>query len=61
MPNLMISSTELAEILQIPVRQAAKVIREVNKELSAKGIYVFDTRPPKAPRQEVMKRIGVKE
>ena len=48
-------------MLGVPVRQASKLIKETNEELSKKGIYVFNTRPPRAPRKEVLRKIGVKE
>ena len=59
MENLMISSVELAKLLEVPQRQATRVIREVNEELRAKGVYVFNTKPPKAPAQKVFEKIGI--
>ena len=59
MENLMISSLELAELLDIPVRHASRVIREVNKELEARGIYVFKAKIPRAPRQMVLQKLGI--
>ena len=59
MENLMINSVELAEMLGVTKRQASRVINEVNKELSEKGVYVFYTRPPRAPRKEVLRKIGI--
>ena len=60
MENLMISSLELAKLLDVPVRQASKVIHEVNRELEERGVYVFKTKTPRAPREKVMKKRGVK-
>ena len=59
MEQLMISSVELAKLLEVPQRQATRVIREVNEELRARGVYVFNTKPPKAPRKEVFRKIGI--
>lgn len=59
MNNLLITSTELAELLHINKRQASKLINEVNKELEQKGIYVFHTKPARAPRKTVLERIGL--
>lgn len=61
MQQMMISSLELAELLNVPVRQASKVIHEVNRELEEKGIYVFKTKVPRAPRKEVLRKVGVYE
>lgn len=61
MQQIMISSLELAELLNVPVRQASKVIHEVNRELEEKGIYVFKTKVPRAPRKEVLRKVGVYE
>lgn len=61
MENLMISSLELAKLLDVPVRQASKVIHEVNRELEERGVYVFKTKPPRAPRKEVLRKVGIYE
>lgn len=61
MENLMISSLELAKLLDVPVRQASKVIHEVNRELEEKGVYVFKTKTPRAPRREVLRKVGIYE
>ena len=61
MENLMISSLELAKLLDVPVRQASKVIHEVNRELEERGVYVFKTKIPRAPRREVLRKVGIYE
>lgn len=61
MDGLMISSVELAKLLDVPVRQASKVIHEVNRELEGKGVYVFKTKTPRAPRREVLRKVGIYE
>ena len=61
MDGLMSSSVELAQLLDEPVRQASKVIHEVNRELEEKGVYVFKTKTPRAPRKEVLRKVGIYE
>ena len=59
MNKYMITTDELSELLEIPEYLARKVIKEVNMELSKKGYIAINTRPLKAPRKEVFKRLGI--
>lgn len=56
-----INSAELADLLNINRRQANKILRTVNEELQREGYIVLNTRPLKAPRHQVMKRLGLSE
>lgn len=58
--NLMISTNELADLLGIPKRQASKVIKAVNEDLAKQGVFVFNTRPMKAPTEWVFKKLHMK-
>lgn len=56
-----INSAELADLLNINRRQANKILRTVNEELQREGYIVLNTRPIKAPRHQVIKRLGLLE
>ena len=56
----MIDTNELAEMLGVSKRNASKLIREVMEEMKAQGLYVISTKLLRAPREKVMKKIGVK-
>jgi len=56
----MISTNELADLLGIPKRQAGKVIKAVNEDLEKEGVFVFKTRPAKAPTEWVFKKLRMK-
>jgi phage anti-repressor protein len=58
--SVMIDTNELAEMLGVSKRNASKLIREVMEEMKAQGLYVISTKPLRAPREKVMKKIGVK-
>lgn len=57
----MIDTIELAEMLGITRRTASEIIRLVNAELQSKGFYVLTTRPARAPRNEVLKKLHIEE
>lgn len=54
-----ITSRELANLLGIPERKAAQIMRTVNAELQRDGYIVLNTRPLKCPRSKVMERLGL--
>lgn len=56
-----ITTAELADLLNINRRQANRILRTVNEELQREGYIVLNTRPLKAPRHQVMKRLGLSE
>lgn len=56
----LITAPELADLLAIPERKAAQILRTVNAELQRDGFLVLNTRPLKAPRSRVMERLGLK-
>ena len=56
-----ITTAELATMLNITRRQANRILRTVNDELQREGYIVLNTRPLKAPRHQVMKRLGLSE
>ena len=55
----LITAPELAELLAIPERKAAQILRTVNEDLQRDGYIVLNTRPLKAPRSKVMERLGL--
>lgn len=57
--NLFINSIELAEMCDITQREASQIIREVQKDLESRGFYVIKSKPLRAPRKEVLKKLGV--
>ena len=59
--KLLIDKHELAQLLGIPKRAAAKIINRVNYELKQEGRYVIETKTPKAPRQRVFELLGLEE
>lgn len=59
--NFMIDSYELSSLLGITQREANRVIRTVNQELQEKGFLVIKSRPQRAPRNEVFKRLKIGE
>lgn len=59
--NVMIDSYELSDLLGITHREANRVIRTVNQEMERKGFLVIKSRPQRAPRVEVLKRLGIGE
>jgi hypothetical protein len=56
-----INSAELSDLLKITRRQANRILRTVNEELQREGYIVLNTRPLKAPRHQVLKRLGLSE
>lgn len=58
--NVMITTNELAEILQIPNKVAAEVIKAVNDDLKKEGAFVLNTRPMRAPTELVFKKLHIK-
>lgn len=58
--NVMIDTNELAELLGVSKRSASKLIREVQAEMQREGLYIISTKPLKAPREKVFRKIGVK-
>lgn len=58
---MLIDSKELAELLNIRQREASQIIREVQKDLEDRGFYVIKSKPLKAPRKEVLRKLGVEE
>lgn len=59
--DFMIDSYELSSLLGITKREANRVIRTVNQELQEKGFLVIKSRPQRAPRNEVFKRLKIGE
>ncbi len=59
--NVMIDSYELSDLLGITHREANRVIRTVNQEMERKGFLVIKSRPQRAPRNEVFKRLKIGE
>ena len=59
--NVMIDALELSDLLGITHREANRVIRTVNQEMERKGFLVIKSRPQRAPRVEVLKRLGIGE
>ena len=57
----MIDALELSDLLCITHREANRVIRTVNQEMERKGFLVIKSRPQRAPRVEVLKRLGIGE
>ena len=57
--NPLINSYELAAMCDITQREASHIIREVQKDLEERGFYVIKTKPLKAPRKEVLRKLGV--
>lgn len=57
--TILIDSRELARFLGIGRRQATEIIKKVNQELEQQGFLQIKTKPLKAPRHQVMKRLGV--
>lgn len=58
---VMIDALELSDLLGITHREANRVIRTVNQEMERKGFLVIKSRPQRAPRVEVLKRLGIGE
>lgn len=56
-----ITTAELATLLNITQRQASKILRTVNEELQREGFITLNTRPLKAPRHQVLTRLGLSE
>ena len=61
MTKLFINSLELAKAVGVTKRQASQLINQVNAELESQGLYVFHTKPPKAPTKYVFERLGIGE
>ena len=59
--SVMIDALELSDLLGITHREANRVIRTVNQEMERKGFLVIKSRPQRAPRVEVLKRLGIGE
>lgn len=59
--KVMIDALELSDLLGITHREANRVIRTVNQEMERKGFLVIKSRPQRAPRVEVLKRLGIGE
>lgn len=57
--NPFITTNELAEMCDITNREASHIIREVQKDLEDRGFYVIKSKPLRAPRKEVLKKLGV--
>lgn len=57
--NPFITTNELADLCDITQREASHIIREVQKDLEERGFYVIKTKPLKAPRKEVLRKLGV--
>lgn len=59
--SIMIDSYELSSLLGITQREANRVIRTVNQELEEQGFLVIKSRPQRAPRHEVFRRLKLGE
>ena len=59
--SLLITGEELAELLNISVRQANTIIQQVNARLKEQGFIVINTRPLRAPRSAVLKYLNIRE
>lgn len=59
--NPFITTYELAEMCDITQREASHIIREVQKDLESRGFYIIKSKPLRAPKKEVLKRLGVEE
>ena len=61
MTMLFINSAELSKAVGVTKRQASQLINQVNEELASQGLYVFHTKPPKAPTKYVFEKLGIGE
>lgn len=59
--KLLIDKHELARLLGITERAAAKVINQVRDDMERCGFYVVSSKTPKAPRRRVLELLGLEE
>lgn len=57
--KLLIDKHELARLLGVTERAAAKVINHTNELMKQEGYYIISSKTPKAPRHRVFELLGL--